>query len=115
MVTHIKLQVQAKDAPQKMDDEDFTKTTNDDELNSGLFTELDDQQEFEGGVFAQHEHDAEEEVDFELDFETGFIDTLFDFENFTQTAVRIVPVDTEHTDPGSDGDSWSGENLCDDE
>lgn len=80
-------------------------------MNSGLFTGVNDLQEFEDGVFAQHEHDEEEDI--EVGFETGFIDTLFNFDNLTQVAANIVQVDTEDTDHDGDGDSWNAEDLCD--
>lgn len=66
---------------------DKNDNNNDDTHDGAIFSGIDDLQEFEQGVFALHTLAEEEEI--EIHDHMGFIDTLFDFSNFTRNPRMI--------------------------
>lgn len=109
MISQVELEVKAEHASCDVDKEHAKNLNFEDEVNSGLFEGVEDLQEFEDGVFAQHSRD--QEVD--IDVDDGFIDSLFDFMNFNWNQTVDIDQDiTKNVDGESDGESWDADDLC---
>ncbi|EGG10366.1 uncharacterized protein MELLADRAFT_55137 [Melampsora larici-populina 98AG31] len=109
MISQIELELKAEDAAcEDAKGEEITTIDYEDESNTGIFSGVDDLQEFEDGVFARH--DSHEETDIDV-HEDGFIDCLFDLNVFGHTPDAHT---SQAEDDGniSEGDSWDENDLC---
>lgn len=80
MISQNKLQIKAKEALH-VNSKDFSIVNDKDEVKSGIFWQVDELQEFEDGVFAQH--DSAKDFVSESNYQSDFIESLFDIVYFT--------------------------------
>lgn len=80
MISQKQLQIKAKEALH-VNSKDFSIVNDKDEVKSGIFWQVDELQEFEDGVFAQH--DSAKDFVSESNYQSDFIESLFDIVYFT--------------------------------
>lgn len=80
MISQNQLQIKAKEALH-VNSKDFSIVNDKDEVKSGIFWQVDELQEFEDGVFAQH--DSAKDLVSESNYQSDFIESLFDIVYFT--------------------------------